>query len=64
VRDGPLTIDPTRDGPLQVTGNLEICSGTGRTIDRVVKARLCRCGGSRTKPFCDDTHLRIGFRSE
>jgi CDGSH-type Zn-finger protein len=23
--------------------------------------RLCRCGGSATKPFCDDTHERNGF---
>ncbi len=63
VRDGPVAIAPQTDGPLQVTGNLEIVSGTGRTIDRVTKARLCRCGGSRNKPFCDNTHLRIGFKS-
>ena len=44
-------------------GNLEICSGTGRTIDRVTRVRLCRCGGSRTKPFCDNTHLKIGFEA-
>jgi CDGSH-type Zn-finger protein/uncharacterized Fe-S cluster protein YjdI len=63
ARDGPLVIEPQKDGPLEVSGNLEICSGTGRTIDRVTRARLCRCGGSRNKPFCDNTHLRIGFKS-
>ena len=64
VRDGPLAIDPQKNGPLQIEGNLEICSGTGRTIDRVTKVRLCRCGGSRTKPFCDNTHLKIGFQAD
>ncbi len=62
-RDGPVEIDPQKDGPLQVSGNLEIVSGTGRTVDRITRARLCRCGGSRNKPFCDNTHLRIGFKS-
>jgi len=63
VRDGPLAIDPQTDGPLQVTGNLEITSGTGRVVTRVVKTWLCRCGGSNNKPFCDGTHAKIGFRS-
>jgi len=63
VRDGPLTIDPETDGPLRVRGNLEITSGTGRVVARVVQARLCRCGASANKPFCDGTHARIGFRS-
>lgn len=62
-RDGPLQIDPELDGPLQVRGNVEIISGTGRVVARVAQARLCRCGGSATKPFCDGTHARIGFRS-
>jgi CDGSH-type Zn-finger protein/uncharacterized Fe-S cluster protein YjdI len=61
VRDGELAIRPLRNGPLAVTGNLEICSGTGRTIDRVMTTKLCRCGGSANKPFCDGTHARIGF---
>ena len=63
VRDGPLAIDPQMDGPLQVRGNLEITSGTGRVVARVTQARLCRCGASNTKPFCDNSHARIGFKS-
>jgi CDGSH-type Zn-finger protein len=63
VRDGPLAIDPLTDGPLQVRGNVEIISGTGRVVARMESARLCRCGGSSTKPFCDGTHSKIGFRS-
>ncbi len=64
VRDGPLDIAPQKNGPLQVSGNLEICSGTGRNVDRVTTVRLCRCGGSKNKPFCDNTHLKIGFKSD
>jgi CDGSH-type Zn-finger protein/uncharacterized Fe-S cluster protein YjdI len=64
VRDGPLAIDPQTDGPLQVRGNLEITSGTGRVVARISQAKLCRCGHSNTKPFCDGTHARVGFRSE
>lgn len=63
VRDGPLEVEPQLDGPYQVRGNLEITSGTGRVVARLTQARLCRCGGSETKPFCDGTHARIGFRS-
>jgi CDGSH-type Zn-finger protein len=60
-RDGALTITPAVNGPLLITGNLEIVSGTGRTIERCTKAALCRCGGSANKPFCDGTHKSNGF---
>lgn len=63
VRDGVLAIDPELDGPLQLRGNLEITSGTGRVVARVQHARLCRCGASNSKPFCDGSHVRVGFKS-
>jgi CDGSH-type Zn-finger protein/uncharacterized Fe-S cluster protein YjdI len=63
ARNGPLAVEPLPDGPLQVRGNLEVVSGTGRVVARVTQTRLCRCGGSANKPFCDGTHARIGFRS-
>ena len=33
---------------LDLDGNVEICSGTGRTVFRTQSARLCRCGASET----------------
>jgi CDGSH-type Zn-finger protein/uncharacterized Fe-S cluster protein YjdI len=63
VRNGRLVVTPTRNGPLVVAGNLEICAGTGRTVARVTSARLCRCGHSANKPFCDGSHMRVGFEA-
>ncbi|MDF3838899.1 CDGSH iron-sulfur domain-containing protein [Cupriavidus basilensis] len=52
------------NGPLHVKGNLEVISGTGRTVARMTEAWLCRCGQSGNKPFCDGTHKKVGFRSD
>jgi CDGSH-type Zn-finger protein len=62
-RAGPLRVTALKDGPLQVEGNLEICSGTGRTVNRTQKTWLCRCGTSQNKPYCDGSHKRIGFQA-
>lgn len=64
ARDGKLKVTPFRNGPLGVEGNLEICTGTGRTVNRVTKTALCRCGHSTNKPYCDGTHNKVGFKSE
>lgn len=64
ARDGDLEIVPQRDGPLAVTGNLELVSGTGRTCDRVTETWLCRCGHSQNKPYCDGSHARVGFEAD
>lgn len=45
-------------------GNLEICTGTGRTVNRGTKTTLCRCGQSAKKPYCDGTHRKVGFTTE
>jgi CDGSH-type Zn-finger protein/uncharacterized Fe-S cluster protein YjdI len=63
ARDGTVDLEPLYNGPLLVTGNIEIVSGTGRTIRRVTRTQLCRCGSSRSKPFCDGTHNVIGFKA-
>jgi CDGSH-type Zn-finger protein/uncharacterized Fe-S cluster protein YjdI len=62
-RNGALTVEPIPDGPLHVSGNLEVIAGTGKTLNRVGECWLCRCGQSSKKPYCDGTHKRVGFRS-
>jgi CDGSH-type Zn-finger protein/uncharacterized Fe-S cluster protein YjdI len=64
VRNGPLEVTPTLNGPLKVSGNLELVSGTGRTVKKMTACALCRCGGSQNKPFCDGSHNKNGFNSE
>jgi CDGSH-type Zn-finger protein/uncharacterized Fe-S cluster protein YjdI len=63
-RAGPLKVTPLPNGPLLVEGNLEVCTGTGKTVNRVSKTALCRCGQSANKPYCDGSHARVGFTSE
>jgi len=28
------------------------------------RIKLCRCGHSKTPPFCDESHTEVGFTSE
>jgi CDGSH-type Zn-finger protein/uncharacterized Fe-S cluster protein YjdI len=64
TRGGPLEITPHQNGPYQVMGALEICTGTAQQITRTAEAWLCRCGASADKPFCDGSHERIGFTAD
>lgn len=62
--DGPLEITPFANGSLKVKGNLEVINGNGRRIARTKAAFLCRCGQSKSKPFCDGSHKEAGFTTE
>jgi CDGSH-type Zn-finger protein/uncharacterized Fe-S cluster protein YjdI len=63
ARNGALDVTPAPDGPLLVSGNVEVLSGTGRLVRRGMKLALCRCGASQNKPFCDGSHKAIGFKA-
>ena len=48
-------------GPLMASGALEVARADG-TVLHDTRITLCRCGGSRNRPFCDNSHLALGFR--
>ncbi|HEC44139.1 MAG TPA: CDGSH iron-sulfur domain-containing protein [Bacteroides sp.] len=51
-----------KNGPLQVSGDFKLLSMGGKVIESGNPIFLCRCGGSKNKPFCDGSHRRVGLR--
>ena len=52
------------NGPAQLNGPFALASADGETVLSGTRTWLCRCGHSSTKPFCDGSHERVGFKSE
>ena len=57
------TIQCVENGPYMIKGPVVLKGDKGEPITTMVVMSLCRCGGSKSKPFCDGTHSRIGFQS-
>jgi CDGSH-type Zn-finger protein len=61
-----VEIKVRHDGPYKVTGPVRLIDADGKEYELPEDGKpivLCRCGGSKTKPFCDKTHSEIGFRA-
>lgn len=61
---GPVEITENPNGSVKLAGNLEIVTASGQTIARTNAVRLCRCGHSKKKPFCDGSHKAAGFTTD
>jgi CDGSH-type Zn-finger protein len=48
-------------GPLWVRGGIPIASADGEDYEIRNRVTLCRCGASSNKPFCDGSHVSVGF---
>lgn len=56
------SVEILKDGPLMVSGTLQIKDADGKVTSSGLKTAFCRCGASSNKPFCDGSHRKIGFR--
>ena len=61
--EGEVAIFVMPDGPYLVMGDPELRNTAG-SEGASRRFALCRCGGSKNKPFCDGTHGKIGFKDE
>ena len=59
----PTIVMPIPDGPLLLVGDLLVEDPDGNEIAHEERLTLCRCGKTRNQPFCDNSHLRRGWRS-
>lgn len=50
------------NGPYLVQGPVAVCDVAGVVLKEGTLLALCRCGQSSSKPFCDGTHGRVGWR--
>lgn len=57
-------IQATKDGPYEVAGEFTVLDHNGNPYKQRKKVFLCRCGSSSNKPYCDGTHVSIGFKDE
>jgi CDGSH-type Zn-finger protein/ferredoxin len=62
-RNARATIRPEINGPYIVRNLRKLTNSKGETLATRPIVALCRCGGSKIKPYCDGTHAAIGFDS-
>ena len=58
-----VTIKARANGPYKVEGPVRVIDAEGSefVLPEGTAIALCRCGHSRTKPFCDKSHRRVCF---
>lgn len=59
--DHENTINVAYNGPLFVRGDLDIDDAPEDVPGLKFRAALCRCGKSKNKPYCDNSHIEEGF---
>lgn len=61
-----LIHDPVNSclGPLWLRGGVQLVGADGFEYEIRNRMTLCRCGASKNKPFCDGTHVAIGFNDK
>lgn len=61
-----LTIRCRENGPLVLPVSFRIIDHLGNEFTLPVgkeKVALCRCGHSKSKPFCDGSHRQVSFQA-
>ena len=65
MADEKPSIDIPEKGPFLVKGLKKLTDAQNNPVEMEKEViALCRCGASKSKPFCDGAHSEIGFSGE
>lgn len=53
-----------KDGPLYIHGEVVIRDLDGNTVLKDTRVAMCRCGKSKNKPLCDNSHIPANFKAD
>ena len=59
--DARASVTLGADGPVYLRGTIRLEDAQGNVIAEDTRMALCRCGASKNKPFCDNSHVEAGF---
>jgi len=59
-----LAIEAVPNGPLKINGPFTLLDAAGNAVCVSSGAAMCRCGASHMKPYCDGSHIAIGFKPD
>jgi CDGSH-type Zn-finger protein/uncharacterized Fe-S cluster protein YjdI len=62
IPDAENVVRVMYNGPLYVRGELDVDGAAADMPGVRFRAALCRCGQSKSKPFCDNSHEETGFK--
>jgi CDGSH-type Zn-finger protein len=63
----PIVIRCRENGPYVIQGAVRVVDHLGNEFPippGKEAVALCRCGSSRSKPFCDGSHRQCGFQGQ
>lgn len=53
-----------KDGPIYIHGEVIIVDMDENVILKDTRVAMCRCGQSKNKPLCDNSHIKANFKAD
>jgi uncharacterized Fe-S cluster protein YjdI len=61
IANGVDSVSLVARGPLYVRGDITLKLPDGTLVRHDTRLALCRCGHSKNKPYCDNSHIEADF---